>query len=120
MLRAGDRTALARCADRRQPRVMRLHYCVLALPLVALTASVQARAPRAPGFADLFNGKDLSRWEGDPAFWSVQNGAITGRTTAAHPAPGNTFWCGKEAWSRTSSCVSSSGSWRTTLGGGPT
>jgi len=70
---------------------MRLHYCVLALPLVALTASVQARAPRAPGFADLFNGKDLSRWEGDPAFWSVQNGAITGRTTAAHPAPGNTF-----------------------------
>lgn len=39
----------------------------------------------------IFNGKDLTGWEGDPQFWSVQDGAITGLTTAAKPAKGNTF-----------------------------
>ena len=28
----------------------------------------------------LFNGKDLSGWDGNPELWSVQNGAITGIT----------------------------------------
>ena len=39
----------------------------------------------------LFNGKDLSGWEGDPRLWSVQDGAIRGETTAENPARGNTF-----------------------------
>lgn len=28
----------------------------------------------------LFNGKDLSGWEGNPKLWSVEDGAITGKT----------------------------------------
>ena len=36
---------------------------------------------RADGTA-LFNGTDLSGWEGNPALWSVKDGAITGTTTA--------------------------------------
>lgn len=44
-----------------------------------------------PGFASLFNGKDLAGWEGLPDFWSVEDGAITGRTTKEHPTKGNTF-----------------------------
>jgi hypothetical protein len=43
------------------------------------------------GFQTLFNGKDLSGWDGNPKFWSAKDGAITGQTTAANPAPGNTF-----------------------------
>jgi len=39
----------------------------------------------------LFNGKDLSGWTGQPGFWSVEDGAITGRTTAELPAKQNTF-----------------------------
>jgi hypothetical protein len=39
----------------------------------------------------LFNGKDLTGWSGMEAFWSVEDGAITGRTTAEKPAPRNTF-----------------------------
>lgn len=39
----------------------------------------------------LFNGKDLTGWEGLAPFWSVQDGAITGQTTAEHPTKGNTF-----------------------------
>jgi hypothetical protein len=46
----------------------------------------------------LFNGKDLSGWEGDPAIWSVENGAIVGRLAAEKPLDHNTFliWKGGE------------------------
>lgn len=39
----------------------------------------------------IFNGKDLTGWEGLPGFWSVKDGTITGQTTAGHPTKGNTF-----------------------------
>ena len=39
----------------------------------------------------LFNGKDLSGWDGNPELWSVQNGAITGITKADEPLPYNQF-----------------------------
>jgi len=39
----------------------------------------------------LFNGKDLSGWEGDPKFWSVKDGAITGASSADNRVPHNTF-----------------------------
>ena len=35
------------------------------------------------GEKSLFNGKDLSGWEGNPKLWSVEDGAITGRTSDA-------------------------------------
>src|SRR5258705_4899278 len=43
------------------------------------------------GFKKLVNGKDLKGWEGNPAFWSVKDGTITGQTTKENPAKGNTF-----------------------------
>ena len=39
----------------------------------------------------LFNGKDLTGWDGDPAVWKVEDGAITGQTTADKPVANNTF-----------------------------
>jgi hypothetical protein len=39
----------------------------------------------------IFNGKDLTGWDGDPRLWSVVDGAIRGQTTAENPARGNTF-----------------------------
>ena len=39
----------------------------------------------------LFNGKDLTGWDGDPRLWSVKDGAIHGQTTPEVPAKGNTF-----------------------------
>ena len=39
----------------------------------------------------LFNGKDLSGWKGNPDFWSVRDGAITGQSTAAKVVDANTF-----------------------------
>jgi len=40
---------------------------------------------------DLFNGKDLSGWSGNPDFWKVENGVIVGETTSQKKTSGNTF-----------------------------
>ncbi len=50
-----------------------------------------AAADNETGFKPLFNGRDLAGWEGDPRFWSVQDGAITGQTTRDNPTSHNTF-----------------------------
>jgi len=46
----------------------------------------------------IFNGKDLTDWDGDPRLWSVKDGAIHGETTPENAAQGNTFliWTGGE------------------------
>ena len=43
------------------------------------------------GWTSIFNGKDLTGWDGDPRFWSVKDGAIHGETTPENPTRGNTF-----------------------------
>ena len=48
-------------------------------------------ATEATGFKSIFNGHDLSGWSGNKKFWSVEDGAITGRTTKENPTSGNTF-----------------------------
>ncbi len=39
----------------------------------------------------IFNGKDLTGWDGDDRLWGVEDGAIRGETTEETPAKGNTF-----------------------------
>ena len=63
---------------------------LLALLLVALTAGTAAAA-EDDGFVSLFNGDSLEGWDGNPAFWRVEDGVITGQTTAENPTDGNTF-----------------------------
>ncbi len=43
------------------------------------SAMVGARAD-ADGFVNVFNGKNLQGWSGDPQYWSVEDGALTGIT----------------------------------------
>jgi hypothetical protein len=43
------------------------------------------------GFKPLFNGKDLTGWNGNPKFWSAKDGVIQGQTTKENPTKGNTF-----------------------------
>jgi hypothetical protein len=38
------------------------------------------------GTVELFNGRDLTGWEGDPAVWSVENGEIVGKGALKHNA----------------------------------
>jgi hypothetical protein len=50
------------------------------------------------GFTSIFDGASLKDWDGDPAFWRVEGGAIVGQSTAANPVKQNTFviWRGGE------------------------
>jgi hypothetical protein len=59
--------------------------------LLALAATAATAAEK-----QLFNGKDLTGWAGNPALWSVKDGAIVGKTTAETPAKGNTFLIWKD------------------------
>ena len=54
--------------------------------------AVAADAPReSADMKVIFNGKDLTGWDGDPRLWSVKDGVIHGETTKENPAKGNTF-----------------------------
>ena len=59
--------------------------------LTALALAPLAAAAADAGFQPIFNGKDLAGWEGNPDFWSVRDGAITGQTTTEKTTKGNTF-----------------------------
>ncbi len=56
-----------------------------------LTDIGETPADDETGFVSIFNGKDLSGWEGDKRFWSVEDGAIVGKSTKEVPVPHNTF-----------------------------
>jgi hypothetical protein len=45
----------------------------------------------AADFQPIFNGRDLTGWDGDSRFWSVKDGAIRGETTLQALPKGNTF-----------------------------
>jgi len=45
------------------------------------------------GFVSLFNGKDLTGWEGEPKLWFVKDGAIVGKTTAENKTSGTYLIC---------------------------
>ena len=62
--------------------------------LLALGAALVACASFAAdeaGFKPLFNGRDLTGWNGNPDLWSVRDGAITGVTKADPKLTHNTF-----------------------------
>jgi hypothetical protein len=50
------------------------------------------------GFRAIFDGSTLNGWDGDPAFWRVENGAIVGQSTPEKAIKQNTFiiWRGGE------------------------
>ena len=72
---------------------MKLRY----LLAIALSASALTAFAAESGFKSIFNGKDLTGWEGLGDFWSVRDGAITGVTTKEHQPAANTFlvWKGE-------------------------
>jgi hypothetical protein len=73
------------------------------LPLIALAsttviglATPQSAPPEPDGMKSIFNGKDLTGWDGDPRLWSVKDGVIRGETTEQNKASGNTFLIWKD------------------------
>ena len=63
-----------------------LHFLVTIFPLTLVAEK------------SLFDGQSLEGWDGNPAHWSVEDGAIVGVNTKENPTKGNTFliWKGGE------------------------
>lgn len=53
--------------------------------LVGCTALIAAEPALEPGFVPMFNGRDLTGWEGKPGWWYVEDGAITSESTPEKP-----------------------------------
>lgn len=72
---------------------MPLRFVPLVL-LVMISPSAGQQVCRTPsiggleGFDPIFNGRTLDGWEGDPAYWRVENGGLVGEVT---PERGRTF-----------------------------
>ena len=66
--------------------------CLALMAIVSLTVNLYAfDTPSPEGTKEIFNGKDLTGWDGDPRLWSVKDGVIHGETTKDLKANGNTF-----------------------------
>jgi hypothetical protein len=70
----------------------------IAMGALLLAARLEAADPNpiAPhgderGLVSIFNGKDLTGWDGDPRFWSVRDGILRGETTLEKAPEHNTF-----------------------------
>jgi hypothetical protein len=72
------------------------------LPLAAQQAATSPYVPKQsdrpeelkgdePGFRAIFDGKTLDGWEGDPKYWRVVEGVMTGEITPATLIKSNTF-----------------------------
>lgn len=73
-------------------RQLTLFSLISLLSLTLLTADEPIEAPaESKDMKRIFNGKDLSGWDGDPRLWTVKDGAIRGETTEDVKANGNTF-----------------------------
>jgi len=64
--------------------------CVAVVLSVLLVPAMSAE--QETGFRAIFDGKSLSGWvAADMSYWSVEDGAITGRATEEHPVRRNQF-----------------------------
>jgi len=68
-------------------RFLPIFCCAAACALASGNPAVAADA----GFKPIFNGRDLTGWEGDPSYWSVSEGAIRGETSLQRLCLRNTF-----------------------------
>lgn len=66
---------------------MRRIPTLLALALITACTAVD----EDDGFTSLFNGTDLSGWDGDPALWKVENGIVIGTCEGPGAMENNSF-----------------------------
>ncbi len=76
----------------------------IVLAVIIMTASLttacvaQSKKANKDGFVQIFDGKTLNGWEGDPTYWRVENGNLVGEITPATLLKTNSFiiWKGGE------------------------
>ena len=74
----------------REQTMPKIHQLILILAALLIAADLKAE-DKKPAATSLFDGKTLEGWDGNPKFWSVSDGVISGQTTKDNPTQGNTF-----------------------------
>ena len=71
------------------------YLCLAALGPLALPGALVSQdagvRDSSKGFVAIFDGRTLSHWDGDPAFWRVEDGMIIGESTADKRVTQNSF-----------------------------
>ncbi len=75
-----------------------MHFMFLVLLLLPQISNAATSNEEEAGFISLFNGKDLSGWEGKPGLWRVEDGALIAESTADAPCKKHhyLYWTGGE------------------------
>lgn len=76
-------------------------YCLIVLSgfaFIVTPAGTLKAGEAEEGFVSMFNGKDLTGWEGVPGAWEVRNGAIVAESTPERPSKRShyLYWKGGE------------------------
>ena len=73
----------------------------IAILLLAATYAFADDTPKPDdeGFTPIFNGKDMTGWEGKPGWWKVEDGALTAESTPEKPCKKHNYlmWRGGSA-----------------------
>lgn len=67
--------------------MLRSQFIAVVLLAVCLrpAGAAEPSQPDAEGFVPIFNGRDMTGWEGAPGWWTVQDGALTSESTPEKP-----------------------------------
>jgi hypothetical protein len=71
---------------------------IAASTTLATTSFAQSKKSKKDGFVEIFDGKTLKGWDGDPTYWRVENGNLVGEITPSTLLKTNSFiiWQGGE------------------------
>ena len=82
------------------PLLTALTLVVLVTSGLTTSCSAQKKGgqTKEKGFVSIFDGKTLNNWKGDPTYWRVEDGTLTGEITPSTLLKTNSFivWQGGE------------------------
>lgn len=71
--------------------IRRMSSSAAAVAVLLAAWAGSASGQQEQGFVSMFNGKDLTGWEGKPGWWWVEDGAITSQSTLQKPCTKCTY-----------------------------
>lgn len=77
-------------------KIQLLSIVACLIPFASFAKETNFAPQESSDLNSIFNGRDLSGWNGDPKFWSVKDGVIRGESTAESPLKANTFLIWKD------------------------